>query len=178
MWFDLVFRWLHILSAAILVGGAFFMRFSLAPLLARQSADTRQSLLALWRPGWARLVMLTSGLLLVSGLVNAVLNIQRYRFTDAPYHALVAVKLVLALVVFWLSAILSGRSENANKFREKLTQWLNLNLVFAILVVALGGYMKLTPRTEKSAAPSATTEAGTAPADTVPSDTGPTDTGP
>lgn len=175
MWFDLVFRWMHILSAAILVGGAFFMRFSLAPLLARQSAETRQSLLALWRPGWARLVMLASGLLLMSGLINAVLNIQRYRYAEAPYHALVAVKLVLALVVFWLSAVLSGRSDNANKFREKLTQWLNLNLIFAILVVALGGYMKIMPRTEKSAEPSASS---TAPAVTTEATTAPADTGP
>ena len=110
MYIDLLFRWTHILAAIVLVGGTFFLRFSLVPALATQSRELQQTVLGAWRPRWARWVMMSSGMLLVSGLVNAVRNIIAYQFPTTPYHALVAVKLLLALVIFYLSAVLSGRS--------------------------------------------------------------------
>ncbi len=153
MFVDLVLRWIHILSAMILVGGTFFLRFSLAPTLQAQSHELQQSLLTGWRPRWAKLVMLTSGLLLVSGLVNAVRIIIAYKFSPdgAPYHALVAVKLLLAMAIFWISAVLSGRSSTAEKFRGKMSFWLNVNVILTVLIVALAGYMKMIPREVKPA---------------------------
>ena len=111
MYLDLLFRWIHIFAAIVLVGGTFFLRFSLVPALAPQSGELQQTVLGAWRPRWARWVMLSSGVLLLSGLVNAVRIIIRYDFPTSPYHALVAVKLLIALVIFWLSAALAGRSE-------------------------------------------------------------------
>ncbi|MCA9148642.1 MAG: hypothetical protein KDA92_05065 [Planctomycetales bacterium] len=146
---DLLLRITHVLSAAILVGGAFFMRFSLAPMLAAQDESSRKQLLPLWRPGWARLVMITSGLLLISGLVNAVLMIKRNDFGGTPYHALVAVKLLVGMVVFWLSATLAGRTDNAEKFRGQLTMWLNLNLALVLVLVGVASTMKLLPHLPK-----------------------------
>jgi putative copper export protein len=153
MLIELVLRWIHVLSAAVLVGGTIFLRYALAPALAQQASETRQSLLGGWRPGWARLVMIASALLLISGLVNAVRIIMRYEFPAAPYHALVAVKFLLAMVMFWSSAAVAGRSASAEKMRENLTFWLNINVLLAILLVGLAGYMRLTPRDEKSSQP-------------------------
>ena len=82
--------------------------------------------------------MITSGLLLVSGLVNAVLIIRRYDFEGGLYHGLVAVKLLLALALFWISSALAGRSSLAEKLREKMTFWLNVNVVLAVLLVSPG----------------------------------------
>ena len=152
MWLDLVLRIGHVLSAAMWVGGTFFMVFSIAPLLRAQSEETRRALLPHWRPGWARLVMITSGLLLISGLVNAVLNIKQYEFGGSPYHAFVAVKLLLAMVVFWLSAVLSGRSASAEKFRGNLTTWLNLNLALVLILVGVASYMRQLPHLPKGPA--------------------------
>lgn len=146
---DLAFRWIHILSAIALVGGTYFLRFSLAPSLAKKSPEEASSLLPLWRPSWAKVVMATSGLLLISGLFNAVRNIIRYEFPDSPYHAFVAVKLLLALVIFWLSAVLSGRSAMAEKFRAKFIFWLNISVILSTLVVMLGSYMKMAERVPK-----------------------------
>jgi hypothetical protein len=156
MIFDLLMRWIHILAAITLVGGTFFLRFSLAPALAGQSPQLQQTLLAAWRPRWARLVMIASGLLLLSGLVNAVRNIIAYQFPGAPYHALVAVKLLLSLVIFWLSAVLAGRSDLAQRFREKLSFWLTVNVMLAIAIVGLAGYMKGLERIPKADQPART----------------------
>jgi uncharacterized membrane protein len=149
MMIDLLFRWLHIIPALMLVGGAAFMRISLAPALDKQSAEVQQSLLTTWRPAWAKVVMISSALLLVSGLFNAVRYIINYEL-PSTYHSMVALKLLLALVVFWLSAVLTGRSGTAEKFRGKMKFWLNVNLAFALLVVMLGGYMKMIDRQPKA----------------------------
>lgn len=139
---DLGLRFLHILSAIILLGGTFFLRFALGSA----SASSVPS----WRPGWSRLVMITSGLLLISGLVNAVRNIIRYDF-DVPYHGLVAVKLLLGLAMFFISAVIAGRSSLAEKFREKMMFWLNVNILLGLLTIAVAGYMRFSVRTPKPA---------------------------
>ena len=152
---DLILRWAHIMAAITLVGGTFFLRFAFTAADG-DTSEQRRTLLSAWRPGWARLVMISSGLLLVSGLINAVRIIIAYEFPTTPYHALVAVKLLLAMVIFWLSAVLSGRSQTADKFREKLSFWLTVNVILAVLIVALANYMKFAERVPKPTAHGAT----------------------
>ena len=156
---DLGLRWMHILCAVGLVGGTYFWRFALWPALRSVDQDLRTPLLGAIRGPWARLVMITSGLLLLSGLVNAVRIIQAYQFVEgAPYHLLVAIKLLLALAVFWVAAKLSGRSESAERFRENMGTWLTVNVVLTTLLVCLAGYMKVSERTLKLDSPTAATE--------------------
>lgn len=151
MYIDLIFRWMHILSAIALVGGISFLRYALAPALAVQPSDTQRSLLEVWRPRWARIVMITSGLLLLSGLVNAVRIIMAFEFSGPAYHSLVAVKLVLGLLLFWLSAVLAGRTDLAEKFRAQMLLWLNLSVILAVVLVGLAGFMRYVDRAPKTA---------------------------
>lgn len=148
LYLDLALRWIHILGAIILLGGTFFLRFAMGASWSSASASDRASQVGWWRTGWARLVMITSGLLLVTGLFNAVRNIIRYEF-DVPYHGLVAVKLLLALPIFWISAVIAGRSASAERFREKLIFWLNVNLLLGLLMIGVAGYMRFAQRTPK-----------------------------
>jgi hypothetical protein len=156
MYTDLIFRWLHIFSAIALVGGIFFLRYVLAPTLAAQPVEVQRTMLSVWRPRWARMVMIASGLLLLSGLVNAVRIIIAWEFDSPVYHSLVAVKLVLGLVLFWLSAIVAGRTEMAEKFRSQMLLWLNISVLLAAVLVGLAGFMRYVPRTEKADTPAAT----------------------
>jgi hypothetical protein len=148
---DIALRWIHILSAITLVGGVFFMKFALLPGLATLSADQQKSTATAVRKFWSKCVMATSGLLLISGLVNVARIMSTYGSNfDGPYHALLGVKILLALGVFWISAVLSGRSSTAEKFRQKESTWLSLNVVLAIAVVCVAGYMKTIDRTPKA----------------------------
>jgi hypothetical protein len=91
-----------------------------------------------------------SGLLLISGLVNTITTIQKYEFDkNVPYHALIGVKMLLGLAIFFIASLLVGRSANAAKFREKAVFWLNVNLTLAVAVVLIGGFLKVSPRREK-----------------------------
>ena len=145
----LALRWLHILCAIGLVGGVFFWRFALAPALAALDDVQRQQVHDAVRPRWARIVMITSAILLVSGLWNAVANIRQYEFDGGAYHALVGVKLLLALAIMFIAAKLSGRSESAERFREKQLSWLTINAILAVVLVCSAGVMKVMPHITK-----------------------------
>ncbi len=150
---ELALRWLHILAAISLVGGTFFWRWALVPSLASLDEADRQRIQAAIRPKWARIVMIASALLLVSGMWNGVSIIKANAFDGSLYHAFIGVKLLLALLIMWIAARLSGRSQGAERFREKQVFWLTINVVLSIVIVCVAGVMKFTPRTPKAAEP-------------------------
>ena len=136
----LVFRWLHIVPAILLVGGTLFMRFSLVPAASESNAspELRESI----RRRWSKLVMISVLFLLVSGLYNAAMKAIGFELS-VMYNALLLIKIVLALAVFYLTAVLSGRSATAQKFRERESYWLNVLCALMIAIVLIAGYMKI-----------------------------------
>ena len=136
----LLFRWLHIIPMAVLVGGTLFMRLSLVPASndTAASAELREAI----RKRWAKWVGISVLLLLVSGLYNVVTKIMAFELPPA-YHALVMVKLALGLAVFFFASLLSGRSAKAQKFREQEMKWLNILCAMMLVLILAAGYMKL-----------------------------------
>ena len=135
----LLFRWLHIIPMAVLVGGTIFMRLALVP--ASNETDGAAEFREAIRRRWAKWVGISVLFLLVSGLYNAVTNIMAF---DLPstYHMLVMVKLALGFVVFFIAALLSGRSEKAQKLREQEMKWLNILCAIMLILILIAGYMK------------------------------------
>ena len=135
----LLFRWLHIIPMAVLVGGTIFMRLALVPASNEnpRAAEFREAI----RRRWAKWVGISVLFLLVSGLYNAVTKIMAF---DLPstYHMLVMVKLALGFVVFFIAALLSGRSEKAQKLREQEMKWLNILCAIMLILILVAGYMK------------------------------------
>lgn len=140
----LVFRWLHIVPATILVGGTIFLRCAYQP--SEPSSEQSEKV----RRRWAKLVMLSVALLLVSGLYNTAWISMKYEFPGGYYHMLLGIKIVLALAVFFLVSVLSGRSELATKFRDKEKTWLNVTVFLAVAVVLVAGVMKMAKRDVKA----------------------------
>lgn len=147
---DLLLRWVHVLAAVTAAGGIIFWRLVLLPAAGRLADEERQHVLDAVRGPWAKLVMLATLALLVTGLVNAVRIITAYELPPA-YSWLVMAKLVLAVGFFYLAARLSGRSEAAGRFRQRLPFWMNVALALVIALVLIAGYMKNMPRTPKPA---------------------------
>ena len=137
----LIFRWLHIIPALVMVGGIIFMRCCLASSNSEQTSffDSQEQA----RKRWARLVMASTLLLLVSGLYNSAMKAIGYELS-MTYNVLLLIKIVLGLVVFYFLAVLSGRSERARRFRQNETHWLNLLIVLMLLIVLIAGYMKIS----------------------------------
>ena len=156
---DLILRLLHIVPAIFLAGGVFFMWSALIPALGTVTDDARQAILDAVRGKWAKLVMACSGLLLVTGLVNAVRNIVAYEYVGAPYHIFVTLKLILAFAIMFITARLSGRSQGAEKFREKLPFWMSVNTALLFVLIVVASTMRVTDRVPKVDTPPAANEA-------------------
>lgn len=144
----LVLRWAHILGAITLMGGAIFMRFALVPAAKTLADDAHAQLRAEVRKRWSKVVMLAIAVLLISGLVNFVLLTQQYKL-EKPYHMFFGIKFLLALPIFYIASLLTGRSAAADRMRQNATLWLNVNLVLATAVVCIGGFLKSVDRTPK-----------------------------
>ena len=138
---NLIFRWLHLVPAIIMVGGVFFMRFCLVQTEGNELSwlDTHDAL----RRKWMMLVMISTLLLLTSGMYNAAIKAMGFHL-DMVYNGLLLVKILLALAVFYLSAVLAGRSERAKKMRQREVVWLNVLVVLMLLIVFIAGYMKIS----------------------------------
>ena len=143
---EVLLRWIHIFGAIMLVGGVILVRCAYLPAMAESAAT---EFAVAFRRRWSKLVMISSGLLLLSGLVNFVLVVKQYE-VPSQYHMLFGIKFLLVFVVFFLSAALSGRSGLAEKLRQNERRWSTINLLLAVVVVCLAGLMKTTDRTPKT----------------------------
>lgn len=152
---ELVIRWMHIFGAIMLVGSTIFMRTVYVPSKELLNFEPKPEFAEWHRKAWARMVMLSSGQLLISGLVSFVLIMKTYTIKDAfpgnIYQMAFGIKFLLALVVFFLAAALSGRSGLAQKLRQREKFWLTVNMALAITVVLIAGLMRSAKREEKSA---------------------------
>lgn len=135
----IISRVLHILSAIILVGGMFYIRSVLAPSGAEACFAGRRQV-------WAKWVGISTAFLLLSGVYNIILVFKQAKVDgiDIPmaYHILLTVKLLLALLVMFISAILAGKTEAAERFRGNMRKWLNIGWLAAMAIVVVAAVMR------------------------------------
>ena len=138
-WLNLLMRWLHLSSVAVLIGSAAFMVLVLRPALAAQSTESRRDFFLSLK---IRLKMLVHGGIagtLISGLYNTHLG---WRTALAPNLEVFLAKLVLAVAVLALViAALAGRSPGSDPLspRSRLLTW---GLVLGLVVVVLSAYLR------------------------------------
>lgn len=137
------------------MGGSVLLRLGLRPAVRELEVEAGQRLHERLRPRWARLVMLASALLLVSGLANLALA-GRYEYPPLlglrqGYHLVVGIKFILALPVFFIASLLAGRSPLAQRLQQRPEPWMNLALALALVMVLVGGWLRFVPRERKVA---------------------------
>ncbi len=138
---ELVSRWLHILPAITLIGGAAFMRFAFLPSVGSSGDSGANELAERVRSRWSTVVKASIALLLISGLYNSFVKATSFEL-DMTYNGLLLVKILLALAIFFLASVLTGKSNAAKKFRERESYWLTVNLLLSIVLVCIAGFLK------------------------------------
>lgn len=147
-----VLRLMHVLAVIAAVGGLIFVRFALLPAMDTLGEDQRRALHEAVRQRWSRVIQLSILFLLVSGLINYVMFVRAAKVWSpewreaysSMYHMLFGIKFLLALGIFALASILTGRSAGTQKIRDNSRFWLNVNLALALAVVMISGVMRLT----------------------------------
>lgn len=159
---NLGLRYLHILGAITLMGGTIFMRFALLPTLQGLDAEKRADVHQGVRSRWAMVVGIASGMLLISGIANLGLASQYvYKVPgDLSYSMLGGIKLILALPIFMLAALLMGKTNLAKKVQANAATVLNINLLLAVILVLIGGWLKFSKREPKPKGPDIVPAAG------------------
>jgi hypothetical protein len=145
---NLILRYMHIFGAIALMGATIFMRFALLPTLKELSPEERERVHQGVRSRWVMFVRTAAVLLLGSGIANLGLA-ARYDFNvpgDLSYSMLGGIKLVLALPIFVLAELLMGKSSLAKKVQANAAMVMNINLVLAVILVLIGGWLKFSTR--------------------------------
>lgn len=145
---QLVLRYLHIFGAIALMGGTIFIRFALLPTLQSLKGEGREQVHDGVRSRWKMVIRASIVMLLVSGIANLGLA-ARYDYAvpgGLNYSMLAGVKLILALPIFLLAELLMGKSSLAKKVQASAPTILNVNLVLAVLLVLIGGWLKFSTR--------------------------------
>ncbi len=148
-WIMLVSRICHILGAIILAGGLFYIRFIVSP--AAGACQEPDRCFGGPRGKWAMWVGIATLLLLASGLWNYVQFIKTYDLAKS-YHMVLGIKMLAALAVFVLAALLAGRTHAAEAIRNKCGCWINVCLFLAIVAVVLGSFLRSYPHDRKAGA--------------------------
>lgn len=131
-------RWIHVISAAVAIGGVVFMRIIL-PLGIRTLAPESQSeVINGVRAIFKRVIHTAILLLLLSGIYNTIQNWDAYKLNRAVMHGLWGTHLLLGLVVFTIAFIaLAGKTHTP---RGKMLMAVNIGLL--MIVVALASTLK------------------------------------
>ena len=132
-------RVFHIMFAIIIGGGLFYLRAVLAPAGAGACYAGRRAV-------WARWVGVATLILIVTGMFNYITFIRDAKAAGAPlpqtYHMMFGVKFLLALFVFFVAAILAGKTALAEKFRANMGQWLNFAWLAVMGIIVLGALLR------------------------------------
>jgi uncharacterized membrane protein len=135
----ILFRWLHVATACVAVGGVFFVRIILPAGLAVLPSDSAKAAFLRTRAIFKRVIHTCIFLLLISGTYNAVRNWPAYTAMGPGIgHGLFGIHLLLALVVFGIALwLLAGKEPPVNH-----RKWAAVNLTLLLLAVAAASTLK------------------------------------
>ncbi|HPF41099.1 MAG TPA: hypothetical protein P5081_19500 [Phycisphaerae bacterium] len=149
MSFDLILeiamRWLHIFGAITAVGASIFALVVIVPTMAKLPEDARNAFHAAARPKFAMLIHMAIMALLVSGIYNYIVVMRAKHQGQSIYDMLMGIKILLALVIFFVASALTGQSPTFQKIRDNRRMWLTLNVFLAAVLIAIAGYLRTIP---------------------------------
>lgn len=139
---DVLSRWFHVGTAIVLLGGAFYMRFILLPVASQLPEEAHQKLRELTRNRWKRVVHIGILLLLLTGFYN-YLNATPAAEFKGRYHMLMGIKILIALLVFFVASALVGRAAAFERMRQNSKRALGLIVLLGFIIVGISGYLRV-----------------------------------
>ena len=132
-------QWVHVSAAVIGVGGMAFMLLVLFPSVGILNEEQRDGLLkvVLGRFRWVAWSVIL--LLLASGLYNVTLV---WLVPWGPYWKFLAVKIVLAFIIFAIVLCLTIPLSLFNWFRKRRSLWLSIAFGLGMVVILISAYLR------------------------------------
>ncbi len=132
------FRWLHVMSACVLIGSVFFYQVLLPAGTAAMEPGVREAAERRWRRGFKLTVHITLLMFLISGVYNAIRNWSIYKIHSPLIHSAFGLHMLLGLgAITLLMIVLAGREPKAGR-----AGWIRWALILLVLGVAAGSTLK------------------------------------
>lgn len=131
-------RWIHVITACLVLGGVFFIWVILPRALTVLDESQRTGVMLQARRAFKMVVHSAILLFIVTGTFNAMVAWPVYHQAVPMSHALLGVHLLLGLTIFVISIILMVGAEPPRKHRTLLA----INLVLLLLTVAAASSLK------------------------------------
>jgi len=135
---NILMRWVHIASSAVLVGGLIYARVVVGPVLGESSPEERAEALAHLGDRFRPLVYAAIAGLVVSGLYNYLLH----RDHTPYYHAWFGMKVLLALHVFAAAALAVRSSRAPSENEAKRLRRMSGAILSGMVVILIAAYLK------------------------------------
>jgi uncharacterized membrane protein len=128
---EVLSRWMHLASVAVLVGGMIYAWVAVAPQL--HGGETGNQMAARFRP----LVLAAAACLLISGV---------YKLLTTPghspvYYVLLGVKLLLVLHVFAVAVLATSPAAGPEKQARRPRMMAGV-AISGLVIIALSGYLR------------------------------------
>jgi uncharacterized membrane protein len=131
-------RWLHLISACLLIGGVLFFRLVVPRGLKLLEESQRMPVLLAIRRGFKMIAHSAILFLLLSGIYNTVLAWDKYKLDKAVLHALWGTHILLAGLAITLSLYVLAGKQPPKSHRRLMA----LNIGLLLLVVAAASSLK------------------------------------
>jgi uncharacterized membrane protein len=131
-------RWLHVVSACLVVGGVFFDRLVLPQGLAILEPEARLAVVLKTRRIFKMVIHSAILVLLLSGTFNGYMSLATYNLNPPLLHSLLGLHVLLALAAFALAIYVLAGARPPPSHRKLVT----VNLVVLLLAVAAASTLK------------------------------------
>jgi uncharacterized membrane protein len=134
-----LFRWLHLTTACVAVGGVFFLTIIFPIGIKALDAESARVVLLRTRRVFKMVIHTCILFLLISGTYNATMNWGKYTAMSAGLgHGLFGLHLLLALIVFGIALwLLMGKEPKKDHLR-----WMAITLGLMFLTIAAASVLK------------------------------------
>jgi len=132
------FRWLHVISACILIGSVYFYHVLLPAGTRGMAPDAAEAAERRWRRGFKMTVHVTLLMFLISGIYNAIHAWPAYKLGRGVMHGMFGMHMLLGLgAITLLMIVLAGREPKIGR-----AGWVRWALIMLVLGVAAGSTLK------------------------------------
>ncbi len=138
-WVDVAVKWVHLLSIVTGVGFTLFQYLVLLPVLKRVQGVPEDLVKALQRRA-GMVIGIAWVLIWVTGIYNLVVVVPAVK---PNYHMVLGAKILLVLVLFFISTALSHPSLAFEGIQRNRAKWVALAAWLGIVIIALSATMNM-----------------------------------
>lgn len=132
-------QWLHVVAAAIAVGGTAFLWMILLPSLRPVDASARAQVMQGVLEKFRLTVWIVIAVLMVSGIYNLA---TADHLDDPTYRRVLVAKILLAIALFAIALGLTLPTPMLAGFQKQRPRWLAVNVALGLLIILLAAYLR------------------------------------